>query len=246
MADVSDKLRPENWPMYRHDSSRSGRTSSAVSSDLTKLWKTDIGGKLTQAVIAGDQVLVASVDQHKLCSLDINDGSTVWSYVAGGRIDSSPTVSDGRVLFGSHDGWVYCLRASDGELAWRFCAAPIESRLIAFGQLESPWPVIGSVLVHDGVAYVSAGRSSYLDGGIYLYGLDIKTSQVVHTRRMEGPWPDISKDAGKEYSMLSAKADILTCNGIYLSMGPHEFKMNLTDQMAFKPDQEGNSSKSDL
>ena len=30
----------------------------------------------------------------------------------------------------------------------------------------------GSVLFHRGVIYAAAGRSSYLDGGIMLYGLD--------------------------------------------------------------------------
>ena len=43
---------------------------------------------------------------------------------AGGRIDTPPTIADGLCLFGSHDGWVYCLRAADGRLAWRFRAAP--------------------------------------------------------------------------------------------------------------------------
>ncbi|NQU26646.1 MAG: PQQ-binding-like beta-propeller repeat protein [Candidatus Nealsonbacteria bacterium] len=238
--------RGKDWPMYRHDVARSGATQSAVASHLTTRWKKQLGGKLTQGVIVGGRVFVASVDQHTLYALDADDGRTAWSYVASGRIDSAPTVSDGRVLFGSHDGWVYCLRASDGELAWRFRAAPVEARLTAFGQLESPWPVLGSVLIHRGAAYVSAGRSSYLDGGMYLYGLDVKTGAVVHHRHLEGPWPDISKDVGQPYAMMGVKPDLFTCNGTLLSMGPHEYKMNLADHREFKPDGETNTPKSDL
>jgi hypothetical protein len=37
-----------------------------------------------------------------------------WEYVAGGRIDSPPTYHKGLLLFGSRDGWVHCVRASDG------------------------------------------------------------------------------------------------------------------------------------
>jgi len=244
MKAVSEKPLPGDWPMYRHDAARSGRTPSVVAPRLTMCWKKHVGGKLTQSVVVGGKVLLASADTHTLYALDADNGRTVWSYVAGGHIDSAPTVSDGRVLFGSHDGYVYCLRASDGELVWRFRAAPIEARLTVFGQLESPWPVLGSVLVQDGVAYVSAGRSNYLDGGMYLYGLNVKTGAVVHHRHLEGPWPDISKDAGRPFAMIGAKADLFTFNGKSLSMGPHEFKMNLADHQKFRPDGEANSPKS--
>ena len=72
---------------------------------------------------------------------------------------TTPTIHEGMVLFGSADGRVTCLRLSDGALAWRFLAAPVDLRTIAFDRLESPWPVHGSVLLLDGVAYCSAGRS---------------------------------------------------------------------------------------
>ena len=35
--------------------------------------------------------------------------------------------------------------------------------MVTFGQVESVWPVIGSVLVQDGVAYASAGRTTEAD-----------------------------------------------------------------------------------
>jgi hypothetical protein len=76
-------------------------------------------------------------------------------------------------LFGSADGRVYCLRLADGELIWRFIAAPADLRAVAEDRVESLWPVHGSILVPNGVAYCSAGRSTWLDGGIYLYGLEV-------------------------------------------------------------------------
>jgi outer membrane protein assembly factor BamB len=165
--------------------------------------------------------------------------------VAGARIDSAPTVSEGRVLFGSHDGWVYCLRAVDGTLAWRFRAAPSEVRISAFGQLESLWPVLGSVLVHDDVAYVSAGRSSYLDGGMHLYGLEVTTGRVIHHRHLEGPWPDISEQTSGPYGMIGARPDLFSYKGSYLSMGPQQYELDLTDHRVFAPDGTGNSFQSE-
>ena len=69
-------------------------------------------------------------------------------------------------------------RGAYGELVWQFKDLP--DRMIgAFGQLESAWPVHGSILVKDDVAYFAAGRSSQVDGGIFLYGLDAATGEVL-------------------------------------------------------------------
>ena len=61
---------------------------------------------------------------------------------------------------GCHDGWVYALRAKDGVLAYRVRIAPREKRIVAYGIIESAWPVLGSILVHDGIAYAF---EKYLD-----------------------------------------------------------------------------------
>ena len=81
-------------------------------------------------------------------------------FTTGARVDSPPACHEGGVVFGSADGWVYRVRASDGELEWKFRAAPVERRIGAFGQLESAWPVHGSVLVHEGASPLAAALSS--------------------------------------------------------------------------------------
>ena len=67
---------------------------------------------------------------------------------AAGSTARRPSTRE-RVLFGSADGWVYCLGAADGQLVWRFRAAPAERLVAAYGQLESLWPVHGAVLVQN-------------------------------------------------------------------------------------------------
>ena len=180
----------DNWATYRHDPLRSGSTESMVPAELDRLWQTEPGGRLSAPVIANDRVFIASVDEHRVCALDAKDGHLVWSYTSGGRVDTPPTIYRGLALFGSADGCVYCLRASDGQLVWRRRAASEDRRIVAFGQLESAWPVHGSVLVKDGVAYYCAGRSSFLDGGIYVCAVAPKTGNLLQTRRFYNPDPE--------------------------------------------------------
>ena len=42
-----------DWPMYRRDATRSGSSPAAVPSQLSKSWTVQLGGKLTQPVVAG-------------------------------------------------------------------------------------------------------------------------------------------------------------------------------------------------
>ncbi|HID22854.1 MAG TPA: hypothetical protein EYP14_10710, partial [Planctomycetaceae bacterium] len=143
------------------------------------------------------------------------------------RIDSPPTYSDGSLLFGARDGSVYCLRADDGRLRWRFRAAPDPRQVVSYEQLESIWPVHGSVLVENGVVYFAAGRSSFLDGGILVYGLDGQTGRVLFRNRLEGPWPDIQTDVGKPFAMEGALPDLFVSDGSSLYMGRIKFDRTL-------------------
>ena len=170
---------PDDWPTYRHDSMRSGSASTKVPSELKPVWSVDVGGRISPPVVAAGRVVVSDIDSHRIVCLDAQNGKEKWSFTTGGRVDSPPTVCEGRVLAGCADGCVYCLRLADGQLVWRFLAAPQKMSTVAFDQVESLWPVHGSVVVKNGIAYVLAGRSSYLDGGIVLYGLDPATGKVL-------------------------------------------------------------------
>ncbi|KPK46549.1 MAG: hypothetical protein AMK72_09650 [Planctomycetes bacterium SM23_25] len=119
------------------------------------------------------------------------------------------------MLFGSADGWVYALRASDGKLVWRFRGAPQERQAGAFNQLESVWPVHGSVLVQRGVLYCVAGRSTYIDGGLVLYRLDPLTGKELSRTRVCELDPNTDKQLAGEgrFDMQGATTDILSGDG---------------------------------
>jgi outer membrane protein assembly factor BamB len=207
-----------NWPTFRHDAARSGTTSVGVAPDVSIAWKTELKGRLTAPVSWSKKVFVAQPDAHTVYALDRDNGKILWQYAAGGRIDSPPTIHSSLVLFGSADGYVYCLRASDGELVWRFLAAPTDRRIASFDQIESVWPVHGSVLVENNVAYFTAGRSTYLDGGIRVYGLDSATGKILHKVLLEGPFPKVPDSRDYAFYLTGANSDVLVSEGGFLYM----------------------------
>jgi len=207
---------PSDWPTYRHDPARSGALPTDVSHDLHVAWETKLAGQLTSPVIAGGVLLVAQTDAHRVHALETAAGRRLWTYVAGARIDSPPTIDQGRALFGSADGWVYCLRLADGALAWKFRAAPQDRQIVADGQLESAWPISGSVLVIDGAAFFVAGRSSYLDGGMFLYKSDAASGRTLRVLALDGRQTKGEKgiaSAGYLPDVLSARGDSIFMRG---------------------------------
>ena len=218
-----------DWPTYRHDSARSGFISTAMSTDLKHRWESSIGGALTSPVIANGAVYLASSDEHTVYSLDSKNGKQRWSFTAGGRVDSPPTVYQGRVLFGSADGHVYCLRTSDGQLIWRLRAAPVDMRVGSFEQLESVWPVHGSVLVHDGIVYTVVGRSMFLDGGLRFLRIDAETGKKISESVLNEFDPKTGDNLQSHVKMLNMPVslpDILSCDGKYIYMRSQCFDLD--------------------
>jgi outer membrane protein assembly factor BamB len=218
-----------DWPTYRGNNARSGKSNSIVPPRLKPAWKIKLGGRLSALSIAGGRVFVARIDAHSLHALDQESGKPLWQYTTGGRIDSPPTIAGGRAIFGSADGWVYCLRASDGVLIWRFRAAPRDTRLMAMEQLESVWPVHGTILVEKGIAYFVAGRSYFLDGGLRFFKLDVKSGEKLAEVVLNDRNPETGKDLQDQLQTLQMPVglpDILSVKDDHLYMRSQQFDRN--------------------
>ena len=217
-----------SWPVFRHDNARSGRARCTVPESLSRAWNAEVGGRLTQPVAAAGKVLLASVDRHTVYALDEATGKEAWHFVAGGRVDSPPAIHRGMAVFGCADGRVYALRAADGQLAWAFRAAPADRRLVSYGQLESPWPLHGSVLILDDVIYCVAGRSMFLDGGMTMVRLDLRTGKLLSETRMDRKLPGTDKtlqDVMLARKMPVATKDILSSDGKAVFMKTQPFSL---------------------
>lgn len=223
---VSTSATEEDWPAYRHDGFRSGITKAQVPTALKISWEAKLPTKLSAVTSAAGKVFICDIDSHTLYALNNSTGQTEWTFTADGRIDSPPVFYKGMVLFGSRDGWVYCLRASDGALAWRFKDLP-DKLIGAYGQLESKWPVTGSVLILNNTLYFTAGRSSYIDGGIFVYAMNPRTGELLKSRCCYGPFDEelrfpIGGHAG-------FKNDILVTDGTRLYLRHKAFDIDLAD-----------------
>jgi len=230
---AADQMADGDWPTYRHDGRRTGAAKGEVPADLAPKWNAALKAPLTPPVAAGEHVYVASKNEHTLYALKASDGSKMWQFIAEGRIDSPPTVHGGLLLLGCTSGHLYALRASDGQLAWRFRAAPRDRMVGVYSQLESAWPVHGSVLVHEGAVYCTAGRNTYLDGGIHVLALDPGTGKLLHEQTLD-TWNAHRVDAeGKPfipgYHIEGSRSDILVSEGGSIFMGQYQLDAELEE-----------------
>ena len=228
---VPNLLAAADWLTYRGDNARSGSTTESVSLPLGVRWVyrspvpprmawSSAEGRVIEGkvighrvkfddalhpVVIGSTVLVGSSVDHQLHALNLKDGKTRWTFFTGGPIRLAPTVADGRVYFGSDDGYVYCLSVSDGKLVWKLRVGPADEWLLARGTMISRWPVRTGVLVHDGVAYFGAGIFPHED--IYLMAVNAADGSVV--------WRDgnlSAQDAGR--NNLSPQGYLLAQNDL--------------------------------
>jgi outer membrane protein assembly factor BamB len=228
-ATISAAAAPGDWPTFRHDAARSSSTASHVASNVKPEWQVKLGGKLSSPVVADNRLFISKVDEHTVYAINATTGAILWNYTVAGRVDSPPTVYRGRVLFGSADGHVYCLRASDGALVWRFRAAPVDRRMVAYEQVESVWPVHGSVLLQNNRLYFVAGRSMFLDGGLHLLELNPETGQKLAESVLDEMDPETGKNLQTDVQGLDMPVglpDVLSSDGKYLYMRSQQFDMD--------------------
>jgi outer membrane protein assembly factor BamB len=185
------------WPTFRGGVERGAGTASGIPVPLRPLWTVSLADKtpgpfldawrsryavaqpLGAPVIGEGVLLVPRADCGQIVAMKPETGDRLWTSSLGGRIDTPPTIHRGLALVGCGDGWVYALRLRDGALAYRLRVAPAERLMVAHALVESVWPVVGSVLVHDGLAYATAGRCTLGEGGIAVVAFKPETGETV-------------------------------------------------------------------
>ncbi len=96
--------------------------------DGTVRWTFDDAGSMLHTISTpclADGRLYVGEGMHgnnvcKMYCLDAATGRKLWQFVTGGHIESSPSVADGAVYFGSGDDGIYCLDAASGVKRWQF------------------------------------------------------------------------------------------------------------------------------
>ncbi|MFZ0887844.1 MAG: choice-of-anchor D domain-containing protein [Candidatus Binataceae bacterium] len=140
------------WPMFHHDSKRTGLSQFSTSGNVGALrWKFGIGGDVdSSSAIGADGTIyvgAASPENGQLYAINPN-GSLKWKFATGDWVYSSPAIgADGTIYVGCDDWNVYAL--TDGgqgnvTMKWEFTTG---------GDVDSS-PAVGA----DGTIYVVGGN----------------------------------------------------------------------------------------
>ena len=186
----------EDWTAYRHDNARSGITVETLTTPLSLRWTLKPAHAPVTAwmepaeelermhfdsayhvTVANGAVYFGSSVDNKVYAVDSAAGKVRWTFFTGGPVRFAPAVWEDRVYVGSDDGYVYCLKAKDGKLVWKYRAGPTDEKIIGNGRMISLWPVRTSVLVDDGVVYFGAGVFPY--EGIYICALKADDGAII-------------------------------------------------------------------
>jgi len=172
-----------DWPTYRHDNARSGFTSESLMAPLRLGWVYTsahpphpawsgpaeraregylqrhrvIFDDAFQVAAGGNVVYFGSSSDHKIHALDAATGREKWSFYTGGPVRLSPTLAKDRLFVGSDDGFVYCLKAKDGQLIWKVRPGPNAEQLLGNGKMISRWPIRTNAMVEGGIVYFTGG-----------------------------------------------------------------------------------------
>ena len=203
----------EDWPTYMHDNRRSGVSSEKLDlAGMRLAWKVlspapqrtawsgpafrDVCHTENQldalrnfdeapfATIVGDLVFVGFSVNDSACAFDRKSGALRWRYTTGGPVRFPPAYADGRVFFGSDDGFVYCVDADSGRLEWKYTPIPPGDRRLVGnnGNLVPQWPVRTGVAIADGRAYFASSLTSW--SKTYFCAIDAKTGKPLY--RVDG------------------------------------------------------------
>jgi len=183
-----------DWPTYRLDNARSGATPEAlVLSELNQAWvysapsppkrawgddppwdawsyngavpMRDFDAALFVTVV-GEEVFFGSSVTNSVHCLNAINGLQKWFYRVDGAVRFPPSYANGKLYFGSDDGYVHCINAADGSFVWKYSPMGESRVLFNNGNFTTMWPVRTGTAVMDEKVYFAAGlvpwESSYL------------------------------------------------------------------------------------
>ncbi len=130
---------------------------------------------------SGGRLYFGSSTTDSVHCLDVPTGVEQWYYVTDGPVRYPPTVSDGKLYFGSDDGHAYCIDALDASFVWKYSPSDATRLVGNNGSLIPLWPVRTGTAVLDGSVYFAASLVSWEDS--YLCAVDALTGSDQGTGR---------------------------------------------------------------
>ena len=202
-----------DWPTYQRHSDRNAATEERLAIPLSVAWvhqarhipqpawppparqdfyhgAFDLAPRVDfdyayQVVAAGERLFFGSAADNAVHCLAAGTGEERWAFSTEGPVRLAPSLHEGKLYFGSDDGYVYCLRAADGGVLWRYRPGPTDRRLPGNGHVISLWPVRTGLIVEAGAVYGGAGL--FPEHGVYLFALDAESGKRLWQRAIDQP-----------------------------------------------------------
>jgi outer membrane protein assembly factor BamB len=161
----------EDWPAWRHDSTRSAVTAEALPADLHLQWTRSLGANHVawgedprlqfdatyEPIVTDNKLIVASSRDHSVTAFNTDTGKRLWKFYLSTPVRLAPFAHGGRVYFGADDSRLYCLDAETGSKQWAVSAAPSDRLVIGNERLVSVWAARGGVVIENDSAYFTIG-----------------------------------------------------------------------------------------
>ena len=188
-----------DWPQWRYDAGHGAATPHALPKHMHLQWsiqledprpswpttQSKLGFDLAaEPVVSDGRIFVPSSMRGTVSAYDTKNGKELWKFFAEGAVRFAPVSTKGKVWFVSDDGYLYCLRAQDGKLLWKFNGGPFERWALGHGRLVSTWPARGGPVYRDGKVWFAASIWPFM--GIFVHCLEAETGRLLWTNSGEG------------------------------------------------------------
>lgn len=231
---IAENITAQDWPMWRYDAGRTAQIEGKLPDQLHLQWvrelpplKTAFNNKRLQfdagyePVAAGGVLVIGSSHNDSVTAYDLSTGKETWRFWTNGPVRFAPVIWEKHVLFGSDDGYFYCVDLLSGKLIWKKQAVPSDRKILGNERLISVWPVRGGAVVENGIVYFAAGIWPF--EGIFVYALEVKTGKLVWLNdrlgTMYGDHPHNTVAVGglapQGYLVLSDDELIIPCSAAY-------------------------------
>ncbi len=189
----------EDWPTWRHDTSRGNSTPLQLADELHPQWVRQLEAlepawpdqpkldfeRSYQPIVVGQRLIVPSPRNDRVICYSTRTGEQQWVFRTGGPVRFAPVAYKEKIYFGSDDGYLYCLATDTGQLQWKLRGGPGEQKLLGNARLISAWPVRGAPTISDdGVLYYSASIWPFM--GVFIHAVDATSGEVLWTNDGDG------------------------------------------------------------
>ncbi|MDA7897700.1 PQQ-binding-like beta-propeller repeat protein [Akkermansiaceae bacterium] len=179
-----------DWPMWRNDTGRTAQSAEVLADNLSLQWSRRLpplkpayrDNRLQfdagyEPIVLGKRLVVGSSRDDSVTAFDTETGEEAWKFFTDGPVRFAPVGCEGRIIFGSDDGCLYCVNASDGLLVWKKRAVPSKRKVIGNERMISVWPVRGGPVLHEGRVYFAAGVWPL--EGTFVFCVDALTGETI-------------------------------------------------------------------